>query len=450
MSVINGVSAQIEVVSKKTEQYLDKSDALHSLIKKAGGDDGIEVSRRLYRIPYKRWRAGVLGKHDNDGGALPTGNAPSFSHLTAGYYTFALAYRITQEMIDTMESSDKSRVNIVSDVTSEAISEMNVMLDTMLHTDGTGRLTNAASATNGTTTLTFADPTDTLGVARLRPGMSVDVWDSAGANKRAGGPHQIIAIDGNVVTFGAAIVGIQATDLIAFYNMDAYGPATLTSFTALWPGAGLTNGPGLTGDSFVHGIAYANDATGTNNYLGRLKSTFPELKAVRVNAASSALVFQHGLLGIHGLQQKRGSDAQKGLVGIFPGAQRAQVFNIGIAISEWNRGASDKMIDVMPSNTGYGEKFTFCGIPCIVSNRQDSCRVDFVNPKNFRRVQTKPVGFRKAPGGGYLHPVYTNPAGTAVSTATAYDIFVEAALDYCSLDPGAGVVVDSLTRPTGF
>jgi hypothetical protein len=452
-SVIDVASAQIERVHNKVEQYIDKSDQLASLIKKAGGDDGIQVSRYLYRVPWKRWRAGVLGKYNNDGGAYPTGNAPTLASFTAGYYNFALAYRLTQEMIDTMATDAQARTNILTDVTSEAIAEMGVQIDIALHTDGTGLLTSTSSAKPAATQLTFAGTTDTIGVDRLRPGTTVDIWDSAGTTIRANGPYLINNVDygSKVVTFSSSPTGLTSGDQLSFYGMDLTGtPNHPHSFDSGWPGGGLTASSGLTGDSFIHGLPYVNDATDANYYLGKLKSSYAELKPVAVNASSAALVFQHGLLAIDGLVKRRGTDIAPNLVGVFSMAQRAQVFNIGIAVSNWVRGNNDKSLDLMPSNVGYGATFDFCGVKCYLSNRQDKARVDFFIPKNWRRVQTKDIGFVKNEAGGYLHPVYTNPSSTTVSKATAVDILVAAAMDYTCFDPGAGAYIYGIAVDSSY
>lgn len=450
VSVTQTVSAQLERVHPKVQNYIDTSENLHALFKKAGADDGITVSRYLYRVPWKRYQSGVLSKYANDGGAYPTGDAPTLASFTAGYFTFALAYQLTQEMIDTMESDTQARVNIMTDTIQGAIQEMDIYMDIFLHGDGTGKLTNAAS-TGTATTLVFAGTTDYLGVKRVRPGSYVDVWDSTGVTKRANGPYKVASVDwpSKTVTFATGPTGIATTDLLTVAGLDSYGPSAPTSFSATWPASGLTNGPGLDGDSFIHGIAYSNDATDGNYFLGKLKSTYPELKSVAVSAANNPLTFQHGILGLHQLIERRGKEIAPKLRGIAPLSAAAQQQYLGMAISNWPN--NNKPVDQAGGRTNYTDTFDFCGISCILSNRQAANRFDFVSPDNFRRIQTKPIGFVKNPdGSGYLHPTYSNPSGTTVSRTAGVQFWVSAAMDYACFDPGASFYISGFTPPDGY
>jgi hypothetical protein len=445
-TVVDVVSAQIEKVRDKLEMYFESSDQIAGLIKKAGADK-VEVSRYLYRIPVMKWRGGHFHKVNLDGGSFGTGTGMNITHLTAGYYTSARSYQITDEQVNTSDDTTKSVVNVFQRTLADAMLEAQIDDDICFHGDGTGKLTNPASSSPSSNQLVFAGATDYLGVGKLREGMSVDVWDSTGSTKRANGPYQIVNIDysSKTVTFGSAVTGITGTDLLAISDADEYGPATLTSFSSTWPGGGLTNGPGLTGDSFRHGLYYANDATAANYYLGRQKSAFSQLMPTRVNAANSALVFPHGNLLIDGIYQRRDKDVVKGLIGVAHMAQRSQVFNIGIAISNWNRSKSDKMIDVMPSGLGYDETFDFCGIKCYLSKRQDRSRFDFFNPKNWGRVQTHDTKFKEVGG----KTVFEVRNGDGNLTA-AVEFHIVQSFDFVCFDPGAGAYISDLSLPTGY
>lgn len=445
-SVTDVVSAQIEKVRNKLETYFESSDQISGLIKKAG-DDKVQVSRYLYRIPLQLYRGGTFTKYVADGGAFATGSGMKISHLTAGYFNTDLAYKITDEQQETSGASAQSAVNVFQKTLADAMVEAQVIDDIAFHTDGSGKLTGASSAKPSGTQLTFAGNTDYLGVGRLREGMYVDVWDSAGANKRANGPYKIETIDyGNkIVTFASAPTGLTSTDLLAFAGMDAYGPATLVGNSSTWPGGGTTSASGLTGDSFRHGFPYANDATTSNYYLGRLKSSMPQLMPTAVNASSSGLVFQHVNLVLDGIVQRRDKDVVKGLIGIAHMAQRTQVFNIGIAISNWQRGGSDKSIDVMPSNLGYDQTFDVCGVPCHISKRADRSRLDFINPKNWGRVQTHDTKFKEV-GGQTVFPV--RDANGALNAAVEFHIIQ--GYDFVCYDPGAAGYCYGLSLPTGY
>lgn len=445
-TVIDTVYSEIEQVRDKLEKYFESTNQLAGLIKKNAGEIQ-QISRYLWRIPFQLYRGGHFHKYVADQGDMGAGTGPKIAALEAGYFDSLRSVRITQEQIDTSSSKTQATYNVFSRSLAEVMEEAQIDDDIAAHGDGTGKLTNAAS-TGTSTSLTFAATSDTLGINRLREGLAVDVWDSTGATKRAGGPYTISAIDyGNkIVTFATAVTGIATTDLIAFSGMDAYGPSTLTSFSSTWPGGGLTNGPGLTGDSFRHGIQYANDSTTSNYYLGKQKSAVPQLVPTNVNAANSALVFQHGQIMRDGIMQRRDPEVVNGLIGLFHFCQRAQVQNIGTTISNWLRKGGEEMIDVQPGSPDYGESFEYVGMKCYVDKRQDKARVDFINPKVWGRAQKHDTKFYEV-GGRTIFEVRSASTGNMIS---AIEFHVKQAYDFVCFDPGAQGFVSAIAVPAGY
>ncbi len=448
VSVTQVVGAQIEKVRDKIQVIFEQSNQLAGKVKR-DVQGRVEVSRWLYRIPLQQYRGGNFHKINADGGSLGVGTGMQITYLTAGYFTAARSYRVTDEQKNSSDTSEKSIVNVFQKTLSDAMLEAQIDDDITLHTDGTGVLTNQSSA-SASTTLTFNGSTDTLNINRLREGMVVDVWDATLANKRAPSsgtqPTVIESINYSsyLVTLSQAIASITTTDVLAIRDLDVYGPTTLTSFSSTWPGGGLTNGPGLTGDSFRHGMYYVNDATTSNYYLTKLKSTIPQLLPTRVNAASSAFTFAMPLQVLDGIIQKRDKDAVKGLEGVAHMAQRRQVFQMGVNISNWNRGqTSDKMPDLMPSNVGYDDTFDMAGINVTLSKRQYKDRIDILNWKNWMRVEQHPIRFKEV-GGQTVFPCH-NSSGEIL---TMVEFHIMTGMDWCCVDPACGGYVDSLALPS--
>lgn len=450
VSVIDVVYAQIERVRNKLQPIFESSSEVAGMIKKAGGDK-VEVSRYLYRIPLQQFRGGNFHKYNADGGSLGIGTGMLISSLQAGYITTVRSYRVTDEEKDTSSSSAQSVVNVFQKTLADAMTEAQIDDDITLHTDGTGILTNTSSAISGSTIMTFAGATDTLGINRLREGMCVDVWDATGANKRAPSsgtaPTFIVTIDysNKIVTLSQGIASLAATDILAFPNLDVYGPSTLVSFSSTWPAGGLTNGPGLTGDSFRHGLYYANDSTTSNYYLGKLKSTIPQLLATRVNASSSAFTFAMVLQGLDAVTQRRDKDATKGLKGICHMKQRQAIFQIGVNISNiYLKGGESggKNSDLMASNIEYTDSFDLCGIPTMLSKRQYTDRIDFINPSLWGRAQTHDIRFKNV-GGKTVFEVRGSDGTISAST----EFHIEQAFDFVDYDPGVGFYIDGLSVP---
>ena len=378
---------------------------------------------------------------------MGSGTGPNFSSLTAGYFDSNFSFEITKEQKDYGKSNGSAMADVMTEILTNAFKQLEVYDNTFLFGDGTGKLTNSSSASPASTQLTFASTTDTIGVNRLWLGAAVDVWDSTGATLRADGPYIISNIDWNskVVTFSAAVTGITSGDLLAVANVDAYGPSTLTSFSSTWPGGGTSNAPGLTGDSWRHGLGYVNDATGANYYLGKLKSSYGELMPVQVAAASAALTFSTIELAKNLAIQKRDESILDGLMCVVHMAQRAQLQDTVTAMSVFQRtSTSADMIDAQPKAAN---EFQAAGVSFIVDKRQDKARVDSFNAKNWFRVEGHPSEWFDYGDGQKIKAVTSSSTGNALA---AYEMKIVQKMDTGCMDPGAGFYISGLAVPTNY
>lgn len=443
-TIVDSVSTNLEQVSDVLARYYDLSTSLASRLKPT---KTVAASRYLYRQPLMRWIGGTFQKYSANRGDMGSGTGPNFSALEAGYFDSTFNFEITKEQKDYMKSNGSAMADVMTEILSNAFQQLEVYDNVSLFGDGTGKLTNSASSSPGGTQLVFAGASDTIGVNRLWLGMAVDVWDTTGATKRAGGPYTITNIDWNskTVTFGASVTGIQSTDLLAFAGMDAYGPSTLVSFTSTWPGGGLTNGPGLTGDSWRHGLGYVNDATGSNYYLGKLKSSFSELMPVQVAASGSALTFSTIELAKNLAIQKRDESIMDGLMCVVHMAQRAQLQDTVTAVSIFQRNStSANMIDLQPKADN---EFQAAGVSFIVDKRQDKARVDSFNAKNWFRVEGHPSEWFDYGDGQKIKAVTSATTGNALA---AYELKVVQKMDTGCMDPGAGFFISGLAVPSSY
>jgi hypothetical protein len=438
----SSLESNIEKVRNKLQDYFESSDQISGLVGKGGEVE--TISQKLYRIPIRLFRGGSYQKYNSDAGDMGSGSGMKITKLTAGYIYSDYVVEVSEEAIDTTATPGQAVVNVFAKQLSEAMDEMKVYDDIHFHGDGSGKLTNSASAYGsagwtGGDTYTFAGGSDNLGVGKLREGMVVSVWDTLGTTKRVTSvtPLQIDHIDyvNKVVYLNGTVTSGASTDILTVANLTS--DTAMQSFQSTWP---------LSGDTFRHGFRYANDATGTNYYLGQLKSTIPQLMPTRVNAGSSSLTFQFGLLGLDGLVTRRDASVTKGIIGIAHMAQRAQVHSLGIAINTILR--SDKpqgSTDLMPSNIGYEETFDFCGITSHLSKREDRDRFDFINPKLWGRAQLFDTKFHDVGG----KTVFESRTTTGTLKAARHFI-IKQAYDFVCFDPGGQFYVDSLTLPTGY
>lgn len=447
--ILDVTSAQLEVVEKEMQLLFEESDQLAARVKKSGKVK--QISRKLYRVPFMKYRGGAFGKVSANNASMGKGTGMVLSNFTAGYITSRRGYRVTREQKDTTGSKSQSTINVFTETVAHATEDAMIDEDMAFHGDGTGILTNASSAQT-TTVLTFANATDTLGINNLREGMVVDVWKSdLTVNLTSALTNvQIISIDytAKTVTLDQAVTGMNSqTNVITFQGLTAYGPSTPTSFSSTWPDATVAGGLG--GDSFRHGMRYAHDVTASNYYLGIQRSAVPQINPARVNASNGGITFDHGQLMIDQLIQRRSITNGNDLLGVFHMAQRSAIQKLGTTInnvfiqsSSTNAGKSK---DLLPTNHGYNDTFDYCGIPCILSKRQDKSRGDFFNFSKWGRAELVPTGFYDEEGKKFFEG-----RGSDGTVQTYVEFFIYAAFDWVCMDPGSDGQIDTLAVPSGY
>lgn len=435
----DSLNAQLEKVSTRLPELLESTDTVASLIKKSA--EAVKISDKLYRIPLLKYRGGVTGKFDADGGTMNTGTGPKAIYVTGGYIYTEHTVELTMRNIDTTASSEQSVLNVLKYSLNNAMEEYNVQDDIHFHQDGSGILTNYASANSTWTsgdTYTFAATTDYRGVKLLRPGMGVQSFDYDGsaANTMSTDPLIIDHIDWeNKVVYLLGTVTGETSGTTGDILVVPGVAATAQSFQSTWP---------LSGDSFRHGLRYAHDATTTNYYLGQLKSSETELIPSVVNASSSGITFAHVQALLDKMVMRRSESAYKGLVGLADMKQRAAVQNIGVSISEWQRQpGAQPMPDLQPSNTGYSSTFQMCGLTIYTDKRQDQDRVDFIIPSNWFRAVVREPGFLEVGG----TRIFEGRASTGAMKATQFFKIVSG-MDFGCFDPGAEAYLYGLAVPS--
>lgn len=438
------LQAMIEKVRPVLQQLYEETDRLAKLIGKTSNVE--QISDKLYRIPLLLFAGGTLQKFDADGGVVGTGSGMLIDKMTAGYIYTSYGISMTRRTKDTTSTPGQSVVNAFEFQLSKSMVELGCWDDVILHTAGDGVLTNSASATGSWasgTTYTFAGASDYLGINRLREGMAVHVYDTGLANNRQNGttnnyPFIIHHIDysSKIVYLLGTVTGAASTDRLAIPGMFAQGGAGAPVYgQSTWP---------LSGDTFRHGIYYANETNSALYYLGVQRSTIPQLMP-SFRSVSGTITHNDILLIQDQLRAKRDESVFEGMIGIAHMAQRAQIFAIGITISEWHRGPKDEMIDIMPANTGLERVFQAGGITHYLSKRQYKDRIDYINPKLWGRAQL--FDARPYEVGG--RTVFEGRNSSGQVTASEH-MFIEQAFDNVCFDPGAQAVLTGLSVPAGY
>lgn len=431
------VNAHIEKVNPNVPALYEKTSKLFSLFKASGQEE--MISEKLYRLSLKIRQGGNYGLVDRNAGTMNNGSGPVVEKMTAGYKSVELGFELGDQSIFTSDSAEKSRLNTLEDVLSNAIEEMQVYDDIAFHQDGTGKLTNAASS-GGTATLVFNSSTDTLKTGLLREGMHCRIYDASGSDFMAS-DNQIKSIDPSThtVTFVSNLSEAGAVgDYLVITGITTNPPA---SFSANYPATSLT------ADDFIHGLYYFNDYTSSNYVLGLLKSTYPQLMPVAIDADGNSLTFEFIQRVLDGLMTKRNEEDMGGLIGIAHMAQRSVILQqssqiVSKFVQDSKIGSS---VDLQPSNNTYSSTFDACGLTFHPDKRQRRDRIDIVNPSKWGRAVAEKLGFYKK-GGTYLFEGRASTgalkASTIIKLVQTYDNF--------STDPGIGGVIYDLAIPTGY
>ncbi len=411
------VALQMEKVRKKLPDLFETSSVASGMIKKGG--EAERVSTRDYRIPLVLQNGGVYGTYDPDGGDMGRGTAMKTVPMISTYFPTSIAFEITELMQRATDSSEIAVAKAFARLMTKAIEEFQTYEDYSFHTDGSGVIATAtAQATVSSKTVYTLDTN--FSTQLIRPGGSYHVYDTTLGTQRtvAGTPLTATIVDpaAGKVTLSATVSGAAATDKLL--------PAGVSGATPAWK----------------KGLYYYHSATASGNLLQISKATYPELVTPHVDGASGPLSAAHGLLLLDQIVQRR--DDLGSLVGLAHMKQRTAWYLLGMQISEWQRGKSDDMLDLVP-DTGDGlKKFRFCGVDHLVDKHQNRTRIDWINKKNWGRAVLADMDYYTV-GDKKLFEI----RGSSGGVASAIVFYLRTLEDWYCVDPGAAGYIDALALP---
>lgn len=422
-AVADVYAANIQVIDPTLPELFEKNPTTYGLLTKAGKTHKISktVEGKDFRAPIQVAPGGVFGALNLAGGSFGAGSGDVFDQMYQTYFALKLGAEQNLDTIYTTETSGQSVINAFRRQMKSLLSNMQWYANASLHNiSGNQGLIAYAQAWDGAATYTMDNE---FGANLLLPRQQVEIFDTTlGTHRTAAVPTNlpyISAIDktARTVTLANLPGGFAgaATDKLAF--------------------------PGVTGTpTWLQGLNYFHTASTAGTLLGITKTSVPEIMPTSHNAGE-ALVPMHGLLVRSRVLQRRGKVGN--LVGIIHPCQAAQIYQLGMAISEWQRGKSDKMIDIAPAAE---DNIPFAGISHRLDIHQQKTRIDWIDPKMWLRVYLQELGFYKEPGTG--RTVFTVYSGNYPSAAICY--YMMLVENFVCLDPGSEAFISGLTVPTNF
>lgn len=415
------VSLQMEKVRSKLQELFETSNTASSLVKK--GAETELISTRDYRIPVIIQRGGKYRKFDPDGGDMGRGSGPKAVHMVATYFPTTYAIELTNLQMYATASSEQAVKKAFAYSLTNAIKEFQVYDDLAFHTSGNGVIGTATAHTTSSGKSVYTLDTS-FATQLFRLGMDVCVYDTTLATQRSvnGDPadvtFEVTKVDpaNNQITLDATVGSAAATDKILFAGVSGASP------------------------SWKNGLYLFNNSTGSGNLLSLSKSDYPQIVA-NEQAAGGSLSGVHGMLLIDAIRQKRDDEYVAGLVGLAHMKQRTAWFKLGMTISEWQRGAKDKMIDVVPDLNE--KEFMFAGIRHVLDKHQNRTRIDWFIPKLFGRSILKELDWHTVEGRKLFEL-----RGASGGVAAGMVFYLEQLEDWYCVDPGAAGFISGLSIPT--
>lgn len=432
----------LETVRPKLQPYLVKKESpLMRMINKqaekhqvsAFTDTGGAV--QAWRVPVQLSVGGDYQAISLDNGDLGTGSMLNTAFMAFSTFENDIAFNIPLRAIYASSNPKQAIINTLQKSLGDALGEMAIYNEIGFFNDSTGNLaqgngTGSPVISGGKVTYNLETSFSTN---RIRgQNALVDIYDTNNLLQFVGARINSLNYAGNTVTLsGVSTYTPVNTDQIMFPNMGL--GAARTTYTA-------------SAGSWRNGL-YVFSTTTTSGSIGGLSyASAYELATPQVNGQSGFYTPSLTYSGKSQLVQRRDEEAYSGAIGICHMAQRVSAYLQGITISNWFRNASDKMIDIAPGGTNYGDTFEWGGVKHYVSRYAGKTRVDWIVPSNFGWVQLKDIDFVMTPDG---QKTFIGHSSTTGNPTANMNFYLANTRQLYSADPGCGVIFSSLAIPAG-
>lgn len=416
MAVVESQVAALELerVIPKIRVLFERDDKFYANIKKR---DVEKISNRQMRVPLELRPGGSFQYFNADGGDLGRGGGPTFDKavLTCVFLSENIEYtKLTQWSTD---DERKAVTNGVRRLTASALDELRRQLDAQLMQDGTGvvGVLSNVSTSGGVDTYTLG--TDGFGARLVRYGQTIQVFDTTLATLRGSGVITQWDVENKQIQVTPAIAGAITGDKLVVNGISS--PASLPA---------------------LYGVPYHHSNASAGTWLGFSRSNTPEIRANRVNAASSGLALPFARLAMNKVGNRVGIDNTfKPRAWTHPCQQQAYE-EIGQLVS---------IIQKMPKeeslNMYFGDGMQLAGAALTPSFNWNQTRIDFVVDEVWGRGEILPVGFYTTDGRRIFE--IRGPSG---GVATADIFYMVCGMQTFVSNPAACAYIDNLAVPAGY
>lgn len=404
---------ELERVIPKIRVVFERDDKFYANIKKR---DVEKISNRLMRVPLELRPGGSFQYFNADGGDLGRGGGPTFDKATLNSVFMSENIEYTKLSQWATDDERKAIVNSVRRLTATALDEMRRQLDSQMMQSGNGVIGTVTSdaPTGGSNVITLT--TDGFGARLMRYGQTVQIFDTTLTTNRGSGVITFWDVQNKIINITPQIAGVTGTDLVVTQGISAPG-----SLPALF------------------GVPYHDSNASTGTWLGFSRSTTPEIRASRVNAASAALSLPLPRLAINNIGNRVGIDNNFSPSAWMHPCQKQAYEEIGQLVSLIHKQPKEESLDM------YFESMQMAGAPVKTSFNWDKTRIDFVVDDVWGRGEILPIGFYTTDGRKIFEI-----RGASGGVATSDIFYMVVGMQTFVSNPAACSYIDTLAVPSGY
>lgn len=417
-SVTQTLALQREQVREELPRLFSMDDTLWSEIKPK--EDLEVVSYRPTRVPQYLLSGGKHRMGNFDGGDLGQGSSFTTDFYTlVPVYPFA-AWQYTKLTEMTTNSNRKAIEDYGTRTMKEAMSEMNVFMESLLNTDGSNTL--------GTLTANPSGNVLTVGNGNMfRDNNDYDVWS---------------ALSG---TFRGTIT-VQSVDALNNQlNLTAAPPVGTVSGDLLL----VSGSSGVAGTGFL-GILYYQVGSNVGSIGGLSRSAYPgKLNTPTVNFQNQALTPSKARLMLAQMQIAMGIDQPDKVnltwnmnVDMIAAWENSGLLVTGLIQTQITGNNSVDMLKKSPPKTLAGRPIVGGGKGSIHATPG---RIDGLPLKHLFRVENQPIDFYDI-GGQTTFPAYGASGGLSASTI----FYIYSGVNLGDENVHAGTYGNNIAKPSGY
>ncbi len=406
---------ELEKVVDKVAVAFERDDKFFAHIKKRPVE---KISNRQMRVPIELRPGGNFQYFNADGGDLGRGGAPKFDKAVLNSVFMSENIEYTKLTEWATDDSRKAIVNSVRRNTATGLDELRRQIDSQLQQAGNGVIGTVTSDTPAGGSNVIDLSTDGFGARLMRYGQTVQVFDSTLATNRGSGVITNWDVENKTISITPQIAGVTGNDLIVTAGISA--PTALPA---------------------LYGVPYHHSNASTGTWLGFARSTTPEIRSNRVNAASSALTLPLPRLAVNKIGNRVGEDRKVKLDAWTHPCQQQAYEEIGQLVSVIMKGAKEEGLNQYFS----GDNMQLAGAPVKSSFNWNKTRIDFVCDEVWGRGEILPIGFYKSDGRQIFEL-----RGASGGVATADIFYLVIGMQTFVSNPASTAYIDNLAVPSGY